>query len=39
MFAVSLALLTQEFHGRERGTASGIWGATIGGSGPAAPQA
>jgi len=32
MFAVSLALLTQEFHGRERGTAFGIWGATIGGA-------
>ena len=30
MFAVSLAILTQEFHGRERGTAFGIWGATIG---------
>src|SRR5215467_3962492 len=30
MFAVSLALLTQEFHGRDRGTALGIWGATIG---------
>src|SRR2546423_14980813 len=30
MFAVSLALLAQEFHGRERGTAFGIWGATIG---------
>src|SRR5947199_6541803 len=30
MFAVSLALLTQEFHGRERGTAFGIWGATVG---------
>jgi EmrB/QacA subfamily drug resistance transporter len=30
MFAVSLALLTQEFHGKERGTAFGIWGATIG---------
>jgi len=30
MFAVSLALLTQEFHGRDRGTAFGIWGATIG---------
>ncbi|HLY94742.1 MAG TPA: MFS transporter [Gaiellaceae bacterium] len=30
MFAVSLALLSQEFHGRERGTAFGIWGATIG---------
>src|SRR5579864_6251416 len=30
MFSVSLAILTQEFHGRERGTAFGIWGATIG---------
>jgi len=30
MFAVSLALLSQEFHGKERGTAFGIWGATIG---------
>jgi EmrB/QacA subfamily drug resistance transporter len=30
MFAVSLALLSQEFHGRERGTAFGIWGATTG---------
>src|SRR5438309_8880255 len=30
MFAVSLALLTQEFHGRERGTAFGIWGAAVG---------
>jgi EmrB/QacA subfamily drug resistance transporter len=30
MFAVSLALLSQEFHGRDRGTAFGIWGATIG---------
>ncbi|HXD59612.1 MAG TPA: DHA2 family efflux MFS transporter permease subunit, partial [Thermoleophilaceae bacterium] len=29
MFATSLALLAQEFHGRERGTAFGIWGATI----------
>jgi EmrB/QacA subfamily drug resistance transporter len=32
MFATSLALLAQEFHGRERGTAFGIWGATIGGA-------
>ena len=32
MFATSLALLAQEFHGRERGTALGIWGATIGGA-------
>ena len=30
MFAVSLAILSPEFHGRERGTAFGIWGATIG---------
>ena len=30
MFATALALLSQEFHGRERGTAFGIWGATIG---------
>jgi EmrB/QacA subfamily drug resistance transporter len=30
MFATSLALIAQEFHGRERGTAFGIWGATVG---------
>ncbi len=30
MFATALALLSQEFHGKERGTAFGIWGATIG---------
>jgi EmrB/QacA subfamily drug resistance transporter len=30
MFALSLALLAQEFQGRERGTALGIWGATTG---------
>src|SRR5919201_2190771 len=30
MFAVSLALLTQEFHGRDRGVAFGIWGASVG---------
>jgi EmrB/QacA subfamily drug resistance transporter len=29
MFATSLALLAQEFHGRERGMALGVWGATI----------
>ena len=29
MFACSLALLAQEFQGRERGTAYGIWGAAI----------
>ena len=32
MFAVSLALIAQEFHGREMGTATGIYGATIGGA-------
>jgi MFS family permease len=32
MFATSLALLAQEFHGRDRGTAFGAWGATIGGA-------
>jgi EmrB/QacA subfamily drug resistance transporter len=30
MFATSLALLSQEFHGEERGTAFGLWGATTG---------
>ena len=30
MFAVSLAIISQEFHGKERGTAFGIWGATVG---------
>ena len=30
MFAVSLAIISQEFHSRERGTAFGIWGATVG---------
>jgi EmrB/QacA subfamily drug resistance transporter len=30
MFATSLALISQEFHGKERGTAFGIWGATTG---------
>ena len=32
MFATSLALIAQEFQGRERGTAIGIWGATVGGA-------
>jgi len=32
MFAVSLALIAQEFRGRELGTATGIYGATIGGA-------
>jgi EmrB/QacA subfamily drug resistance transporter len=30
MFSTSLALLAQDFHGRERGTAFGLWGATVG---------
>jgi len=30
MFAVSLAIISQEFQGCERGTAFGIWGATVG---------
>ncbi|MGI8430540.1 MAG: MFS transporter [Solirubrobacteraceae bacterium] len=30
MFATALALLAQEYRGRERGTAFGIWGATTG---------
>ena len=30
MFATSLALIAQEFGGAERGTAFGLWGATIG---------
>ena len=37
MFATSLALLVQEFHGRERGTAFGVWGATIGASAAVGP--
>ena len=30
MFATALALIAQEFQGRDRGTAFGIWGATVG---------
>jgi EmrB/QacA subfamily drug resistance transporter len=30
MWSTSLALIAQEFHGRDRGTAFGIWGATTG---------
>ena len=30
MFATALALIAQEFEGRERATAIGIWGATVG---------
>src|SRR5207237_8087845 len=37
MFAVSLAIISQEFHGRERGTAFGIWGATVGMAGAIGP--
>jgi EmrB/QacA subfamily drug resistance transporter len=32
MFATSLALIAQEFQGRDRGTAIAAWGATIGGA-------
>ncbi|HVX32036.1 MAG TPA: MFS transporter [Solirubrobacterales bacterium] len=32
MFATALALIGQEFHGRERATAFGVWGATVGGA-------
>jgi EmrB/QacA subfamily drug resistance transporter len=32
MFATSLALIGQEFQGKERATAFGIWGATVGGA-------
>jgi EmrB/QacA subfamily drug resistance transporter len=37
MFATSLALLAQSFHGRERGTAFGAWGATIAASAAVGP--
>ncbi|MDQ2939628.1 MAG: MFS transporter, partial [Actinomycetota bacterium] len=32
MFATSLALIGQEFHGRDRAMAFGVWGAVIGGA-------
>ncbi len=32
LFATSLALIGQEFHGRDRATAFGVWGATVGGA-------
>jgi EmrB/QacA subfamily drug resistance transporter len=32
MFATALALIAQEFEGRERATAIGVWGATVGGA-------
>jgi EmrB/QacA subfamily drug resistance transporter len=37
MFATALALLAQEFHGRERGLAFGIWGATASASAAVGP--
>jgi len=37
MYATALALLAQEFHGRERGTAFGIWGAVIAASAAVGP--
>ncbi|MBV9197465.1 MAG: MFS transporter [Solirubrobacterales bacterium] len=37
MFSTSLALLAQEFHGRDRGTAFGVWGATIAASAAVGP--
>jgi len=37
MFATSLALLAQEFQGRERGTAFAAWGATIGAAAAVGP--
>jgi EmrB/QacA subfamily drug resistance transporter len=39
MFATSLSLISQEFHGAERGTAFGIWGATTGGAVAVGPLA
>src|SRR5262245_29988575 len=32
MFATSLALIGQEFHGKDRATAFGVWGANVGGA-------
>src|SRR5579884_799698 len=37
MFATALSLLAQEFHGRDRGTAFGVWGATIAASAAVGP--
>jgi EmrB/QacA subfamily drug resistance transporter len=37
MFATALSLLAQEFHGRDRGTAFGIWGASISASAAVGP--
>src|SRR5213595_1855575 len=37
MFATSLALIAQAFHGKERGIAYGIYGGTIGAAGAVGP--
>ena len=37
IFATSLALLAQTFHGKERGMALGIWGAVVGAAGGIGP--
>ena len=37
MFSTSLALLAQEFHGRDRGVAFGVWGATLGAAAAVGP--
>jgi EmrB/QacA subfamily drug resistance transporter len=37
MFATSLALIGQEFHGKDRATAFGVWGAAIGGGAAIGP--
>src|SRR5437588_4417819 len=37
MFSTALALIAQEFHGRERGAAFGVWGATIAASAAVGP--
>src|SRR3954463_1285265 len=39
MFATSLALIGQEFHGKDRATAFGGWGATVGGAVVGGPPA
>jgi EmrB/QacA subfamily drug resistance transporter len=37
IFATSLALIAQTFHGRDRGAALGIWGIVVGAAGGAGP--
>ncbi|MHB8329453.1 MAG: MFS transporter [Acidimicrobiales bacterium] len=39
MFATGLALIGQDFQGRERGTAIAVWGATVGGAVAVGPLA